>query len=248
MLNEQQKNARIDSTFPGIFYSTNVNHAFGLTVTSMAKKTKEEAAKTRQLLIDTAILTFAQQGFSNTTLDDIACAANMTRGAIYWHFTNKTELFNAIWQEQRPLRERIDRKARLHFSNDPQGLFRHSLTEALRLIATSPFEQALVEILYHKCEFTQNMTSEAEIRERLFFNPANVAEMLEKCLQQDPQFLSGSVETALIIIQGYLSGIVKNWLMLGKCFDLAALAPQLVDGLLVMLRTTPEEKNVKLSA
>ncbi len=248
MLNEQQKNARIDSTFSGIFYSTNVNHAFGLTVASMAKKTKEEAAKTRQLLIDTAILTFAQQGFSNTTLDDIACAANMTRGAIYWHFTNKTELFNAIWQEQRPLRERIDRKAQLHFHNDPQGLFRHSLTEALRLIAKSPLEQALVEILYHKCEFTQNMTPEAEIRERLFFNPANVAEMLEKCQQQDPHFLSVSVETALIIIQGYMSGIVKNWLMLDKASDLAALAPLLVEGLLIMLRTTPEEKQVRLSA
>jgi len=181
-------------------------------------------------------------------LDDIACAANMTRGAIYWHFTNKTELFNAIWQEQRPLSGRIDRKAQLHFHNDPQGLFRHSLTEALCLIAKSPLEQALVEILYHKCEFTQNMTPEAEIRERLFFNPANVAEMLEKCQQQDPHFLSVSVETALIIIQGYMSGIVKNWLMLDKASDLAALAPQLVEGLLIMLRTTPEEKQVRLSA
>jgi len=248
MLNEQQKNARIDSEIPSIFYSANVNHASSMTVAAMAKKTKEEAAKTRQRLIDTAILTFSQQGFSNTTLDDIACAAHMTRGAIYWHFTNKTELFNAIWQEQRPLRERIDRKARLHFVNDPQGLFRHSLTESLRLIAKSPFEQALVEILYHKCEFTPNMTPEAEIRERLFFNPANVTELLEKCQQQDPCFLSGSIETALIIIQGYLSGIVKNWLMLDKCFDLAALAPQLVEGLLVMLRMTPEESHTRLSA
>lgn len=213
----------------------------------MAKKTKEEAAKTRQRLIDTAILTFSQQGFSNTTLDDIACAAQMTRGAIYWHFTNKTELFNAIWQEQQPLRDKIDRKARLHFINDPQGLFRHNLTEALRLIAKSPFEQALVEILYHKCEFTKNMTPEAEIRERLFFNPAKVAELLEKCQQQDPQFLSGSVETALVIIQGYLSGIVKNWLMLDKCFDLAGMAPQLVEGLLAMLRMTPEESSAKLN-
>ncbi|WP_409455915.1 hypothetical protein [Pseudescherichia sp.] len=136
----------------------------------------------------------------------------------------------------------------MHFINDPQGLFRHSLTESLRLIAKSPFEQALVEILYHKCEFTPDMTPEAEIRERLFFNPANVTELLEKCQQQDPCFLSGSIETALIIIQGYLSGIVKNWLMLDKCFDLAALAPQLVEGLLVMLRMTPEESHTRLSA
>lgn len=92
------------------------------------------------------------------------------------------------------------------------------------------------------------MTPEAEIRERLFFNPVNVTELLEKCQQQDPRFLSGSVETALIIIQGYMSGIVKNWLMLDKRFDLAALAPQLVDGLLVMLRMMPDESRIRLSA
>jgi len=36
--------------------------------------------------------------------------------------------------------------------------------------------------------------------------------------------------------------------MLDKASDLAALAPQLVEGLLIMLRTTPEEKQVRLSA
>ncbi|ELD9861678.1 multidrug efflux transporter transcriptional repressor AcrS, partial [Escherichia coli] len=56
----------------------------------MAKRTKAEALKTRQELIETAIAQFAQHGVSKTTLNDIADAANVTRGAIYWHFENKT--------------------------------------------------------------------------------------------------------------------------------------------------------------
>ena len=62
----------------------------------MAKRTKAEALKTRQELIETAIAQFAQHGVSKTTLNDIADAANVTRGAIYWHFENKTQLFNVV--------------------------------------------------------------------------------------------------------------------------------------------------------
>ncbi|SQW72526.1 acref/envcd operon repressor (TetR-family transcriptional regulator) [Escherichia coli] len=73
----------------------------------MAKRTKAEALKTRQELIETAIAQFAQHGVSKTTLNDIADAANVTRGAIYWHFENKTQLFNEMWLQQPSLRELI---------------------------------------------------------------------------------------------------------------------------------------------
>lgn len=63
----------------------------------MAKKTKADALKTRQHLIETAIVQFALRGVSNTTLNDIADAARVTRGAIYWHFENKTQLFNEVY-------------------------------------------------------------------------------------------------------------------------------------------------------
>ncbi|MBV7405096.1 TetR family transcriptional regulator [Enterobacter sp. ENT03] len=205
----------------------------------MAKRTKEDALKTRQLLIDTAIITFSQQGFASTSLDDIARAAHVTRGAIYWHFANKAELFNAIWDEQLPVREKIASKIRLHPDASAETILRESLIEGLRLIAQEPLEQALVEILYHKCEFTKELTAEIEIRERLLFNHDNVALMLKRCLHENPAFMNNDIELAIIIIQAYLSGIVKNWLMTDKSFDLDKLAPSLVDGLLASLRMTP---------
>lgn len=64
----------------------------------MARKKNEEAQQTRQQLIEAAIGQFATRGVANTTLTDIADAANVTRGAIYWHFTSKAEIFNAIWE------------------------------------------------------------------------------------------------------------------------------------------------------
>ncbi|KAE9861883.1 TetR family transcriptional regulator, partial [Escherichia coli] len=50
----------------------------------MARKKKEDAQKTRQLLIEAAIAEFATRGVANTTLTDIADAAKVTRGAVYW--------------------------------------------------------------------------------------------------------------------------------------------------------------------
>lgn len=205
----------------------------------MAKRTKEDALKTRQLLIDTAILTFSQQGFSGTSLDDIAHAAQVTRGAIYWHFENKSQLFNAIWQEQLPVRDKIADKIKLHSDASAEIILRQSLIEGLRLIAQDPLEQALVEILYHKCEFTKELTSETEICERLLFNHEHVLQMLNKCVKENPGFLNCNIDLAMIIIQAYLSGIIKNWLMTDKSFDLDRLAPSLVDGLLASLRLTP---------
>lgn len=52
----------------------------------MARKTKQEAQETRQHILDVALRLFSQQGVSSTSLGEIAKAAGVTRGAIYWHF------------------------------------------------------------------------------------------------------------------------------------------------------------------
>ena len=65
-------------------------------VDNMARRTKEEAQETRDKIVSAAIDVFYEKGFSNTTLEQIASAADVTRGAIYWHFKNKLDIFLAI--------------------------------------------------------------------------------------------------------------------------------------------------------
>jgi AcrR family transcriptional regulator len=50
----------------------------------------------RAAILDAAMTLVAAQGFARTTLDEIADAAGVSRGAIYWHFKNKTELITAL--------------------------------------------------------------------------------------------------------------------------------------------------------
>ncbi|NIV11690.1 MAG: TetR family transcriptional regulator, partial [Aliifodinibius sp.] len=60
---------------------------------------KEEAAITRDQLLNKALTVFSKKGYSAATLQDIASEADMTRGAIYWHFGSKAELYNTLIKE-----------------------------------------------------------------------------------------------------------------------------------------------------
>lgn len=57
------------------------------------KKTKEEAELTRKHLLQAAFRLFKEDGYDRTSLEQICRDAQMTRGAAYWHFKNKREIF-----------------------------------------------------------------------------------------------------------------------------------------------------------
>ena len=54
---------------------------------------------TRAALLETATAMFAERGFARTSLDDIAVATQVTRGAVYHHFESKQALFEAVFDQ-----------------------------------------------------------------------------------------------------------------------------------------------------
>lgn len=201
----------------------------------MAKKTKADALKTRQHLIETAIVQFALRGVSNTTLNDIADAARVTRGAIYWHFENKTQLFNEVWAQQPALRELIQDKLLVNDAESPLEQLREQLIVGLQYIAEIPRQQALLQILFHKCEFNEEMISEQEIREKMGFNLHTLRQTLQKSMAKGEIANQLDLDVMVIVIYGAFSGIVKNWLINPTGYNLYQQAPVLVDNVLRML-------------
>ena len=65
----------------------------------MARKTKEEAERTRVRILASALALFVKKGYEKTTFNDIAARLKMTKGAIYWHFASKEALLVALVQE-----------------------------------------------------------------------------------------------------------------------------------------------------
>jgi len=201
----------------------------------MARKTKADALKTRQHLIDVAITLFAKNGVSTTTLADIAGAAGMTRGAIYWHFDSKTSLFNEIWNIQSCISLEIRRKLKPQNQDNDLKLLREIMIETLKFISSDRRQYELLQILYHTCEFNGEMYSEREIRERYWFNRERMKKILRNCISKGQIPVNTNIELTITIIHGYFSGIIKNWLMQPENLNLYEQAPDVVDSLILML-------------
>ncbi|WP_274557440.1 TetR/AcrR family transcriptional regulator [Streptomyces spiramyceticus] len=59
-----------------------------------SSRTRRET--TRQKLYEAAVTLIAEQGFSSTTVDQIAERAGVAKGTVYYNFKSKTELFEEL--------------------------------------------------------------------------------------------------------------------------------------------------------
>jgi AcrR family transcriptional regulator len=67
------------------------------------RNARAEGVDARRALLDAAARVFASRGFRDASVDAIAQEAGFSKGALYWHFAGKDDLFFAL------LEERIDR-------------------------------------------------------------------------------------------------------------------------------------------
>lgn len=120
----------------------------------MARKTKEEAEKTREALIYHALHLFSQKGVSQTRLADIAAAAGVTKGAFYWHFDSKYAVFEAIVAQYLSPLDRVVERIMAREADALTGLL-HGVRYFLQRVEASPELIAVYDIYYHKCENTE---------------------------------------------------------------------------------------------
>ncbi|MCQ5014251.1 TetR family transcriptional regulator, partial [Escherichia coli] len=90
----------------------------------MARKTNQDAQVTRQHILDVALRLFSQQGVSSTSLGEIAKAAGVTRGAIYWHFKDKSDLFSEICELSESNIGELELEYQAKFPGDPLSVLR----------------------------------------------------------------------------------------------------------------------------
>lgn len=65
----------------------------------MPRRAKEDAVKTRERILASALSLFARKGYDHTTFNDIAARLKMTKGAVYWHFKSKEKLLVSLVEE-----------------------------------------------------------------------------------------------------------------------------------------------------
>jgi len=206
----------------------------------MARKTKQQALETRQHILDVALRLFSQQGVSATSLAEIAQAAGVTRGAIYWHFKNKSDLFSEIWALSESSISDLEIEYRAKFPGDPLSVLRELLIYVLEATAAEERRRLMMEIIFHKCEFVGEMAVAQQAQRNLCVaSYERIEQTLTECIEAGMLPAKLQTRRAAILMRSYISGIMENWLFAPETYDLKREAREFVDILLEMYQLCP---------
>lgn len=202
----------------------------------MVRKTKEEALETRNAILDAAEVVFQERGVSQTSLGEIAAAAGVTRGAIYWHFANKADLFDAM--VQRVFGELEAKLAEFQETSreNPVDLLRELAFHFLERVANDPSYFRMIEISWHKCEYVGEMAAIRDSHLECGNRYLSISEEAFR-LARERGHLPASVDPhfAAVGMMSVIDGMVLNWTLDKKLFPLASYGPALVDTFLAGL-------------
>lgn len=188
----------------------------------MVRKTKEEAQATRNQLLDAAARLFCEQGVASSSLHEIAEAAGLTRGAIYWHFENKGDLLTALWERVAlPMQQAFDEVAQQQ-AMDPLARIQRKACWVAECIETNEPVRMLMTILMLRCEFTQELESTREhflrVRENCLTQMAEEVRFAMQAGQLDPAQDSEQIAVGLF---GLVDGLCFHWLIAPGRFQIA---------------------------
>lgn len=205
----------------------------------MARRTKEEAAATRDSILDAAEKLFVQQGVSRTTLQHIASEAGVTRGAIYWHFDDKGALFNAMMERATlPLEAELQVLDRAE-SDDPLNDLRNYLLAVLRRTVEDPGARRVFEIATLKVEFVDEMDAVRQRRQHSINDWMSRAERrIRLAVEQGLIGKEIDVHTVALSMWIMIDGLIRTWMFDPKGFDLIRQGECVIDPYLRGLRKT----------
>jgi TetR/AcrR family acrAB operon transcriptional repressor len=204
----------------------------------MARKTKEEAAETREALLDAAEEVFYSKGVARTRLQDIAQAAGVTRGALYWHFRDKADLFRALLERvQMPLEDLLDAIPAQQRGTSPlENLHRASLVALQRM--EQPRFRRVHSILISRCEVIEDIDPVAIRREMAAAACTKSLALFEQA-EQGGELVSGlDAETANQLFHSILYGLLHRWHLDTEAFSLLDTGRRLLDQWFTLIKST----------
>lgn len=190
----------------------------------MARRTKEDAEVTRNRLLDAALEVFHAKGVGGASLADVAQAASLTRGAIYWHFKDKADLFDAMMMRATlPFEQAWSaEQMRAEKSGCALQAILGVLHMVLRSVSTDEATRRAFDIAIFKVEFVGEMLA---VRERRLLGIERFTSLMEGELllaaRQANVEMPISVASAARGMHAVFDGVLQAWLLHGAMpFDL----------------------------
>lgn len=204
----------------------------------MVRRTKEEAAATRDSILDAAEILFAKHGVSRTTLQHIATAAGVTRGAIYWHFVDKGAVFSAMMERATMPMDAAVKLAGERAPTDPLQSLRDEMMAVLQIVEGDEKARRVFEIATLKTEFTDEVDSaRAHKRESVARWRGRLQDQFTQAKAEGTLPASVDPRNASMCMWVMLDGLIRNWIFEPGAFELVDLGAELIDTYIAGLRT-----------
>lgn len=203
----------------------------------MARRTKAEALATHDNILDCAESVFVRQGVSRTTLQHIAGAAGVTRGAIYWHFRDKADLFNAMLQRAKmPLESAMQILARPN-REDPLGDLREYAMIVFCLMEDDPKARPVFEIATLKIEYVDEMTEVRTRRAEMTARWMAGAESKLRFARDNGRLILGVEPRDVALgLWALMDGLLRAWMVEPQSFSLSEKGDVIVSAYLGAIR------------
>jgi TetR/AcrR family acrAB operon transcriptional repressor len=198
----------------------------------MARKTREEAQATRAGILDAAQACFHEFGVAGTSLAMIGARAGYTRGAVYWHFKNKTEVLTAMIDRERiPFIERL-RRTTSSKRTTPVLDLRSALLVSFQELADDERLRNMMEIMLRndlsvESQAMQELQLEASREELGIFAAA-----FQRARELGQLREGVDVDTVARIVSTSLTGVLYSAMLEPELFEIKRDGAQTLDAIL----------------
>ncbi len=183
-----------------------------------------------------ALVLFSEKGIANTSLTEVAQAAGVTRGAIYWHFKNKWDLFDAIWHYYSAPINALGDASESADEQDPLGRVSELLKLLLRSVERDEQFRRMIIICIHESMLTCSRDIPKSMQALMDFLHERRVRAIEnaKSKGQLPEDLDA--EAGSLMMKVMVEGLIMTWLQKPECFSLDERADQFVSSVIAVLK------------
>ncbi|RTK99933.1 MAG: TetR/AcrR family transcriptional regulator [Neisseriaceae bacterium] len=202
--------------------------AFGDWLAIKAGVAETPASDTRQRIIASAATVFARKGYHGASLDQVAADAGLTKGAVYWHFQSKSDLFLALLDArfQRDMSEMAVKVDAAHNQADPFDSLKLVLLQlADKIESDRDWPRLFLEFLGHAREDAVHQRIGAIYRQSYAWSQT----LLDDLRQRGRSNQHADSFVASVFWGALVDGLVLAWLANPQLIDLKQLMPQIAE-------------------
>jgi len=181
----------------------------------------------RRQILAAALKVFSSQGYAGTTLDDITNVAELSKGAIYWYFSSKSDLFAKLLGERASIFTEILEDAAAG-GTTPLRALELMWLRWMEALEVDPSYQSYVRLSHLRVEVVDEPAEGMEARraeERR--TQALVTERLLAAVVNHELPEQLDIEAAALTFVGVGNGLVRAWLLVPDTFVPQAIAPRI---------------------